>query len=131
MNDFNTNAAMQRGKQLVAQRKQLEAHLARAEAENDTEYAGELIQEIANVDEQGAALNRLHSRYIAERNPVIEERESIFESKRHPQDGDDALALINYGKQPGHPTYLSPDEYNRQQRELFRRKARGEYQGKP
>jgi hypothetical protein len=60
MSDFNTSAALHRGKQLLAQRKQLEAHLAKAEAEDDTEYAAELIQEIANVEEQGMALNRLH-----------------------------------------------------------------------
>jgi hypothetical protein len=129
MSDFYQDAASRQGKQLQIQRRNAESALIEAETNGDTDTAARAIQEIADIEAAGARLNALHRQYTTP--PAQQERESIFASHREPKTGDDALEILNYGKRPGDATYVTPEEYNRGLAELHRRKAMGDYHGKP
>jgi hypothetical protein len=130
MADFKTEAAVARGKALYADRKRVEAHLAAAENDGNLEFAAECIQEIADIDAQGERLNRLHQQHVQSQQPRYRAPESGMEFIGKPVEkmgGDDALAIVNYGKTANDPTRLTADEYNKQYYELQRLKARGMY----
>jgi hypothetical protein len=124
--DFNSNAAMHRGRQLVAARKQAEAHLAQAEAYGDVELAAEKIQELANIDREGRDLNDLHNSYVQHRNPPPQapQTEGEFMSKAPERmDYNDTLRIVSksrYGQ-------VTPEELKRGISELQRRKSLGQY----
>ena len=119
-----------RGKQLYASRKQAEAHLAQYVAEGDQGMIADTLGDIAQFDREGESLNKLHQQYVAANTPQQREPEDGNEwlaKPSHKMGGDDALKIINYGKNPSEPTWLSAEDYNKQQRELIRLKAQGMY----
>src|SRR5260221_379933 len=91
MADFNDEAAHRYGKQLWAARKQAEAKLAEAEADNNTQYGAEIIEEIADIDAKGANLNRLHQSYHQPQHQ--QPRESIHDSRRPPANGEAGISI--------------------------------------
>jgi multidrug resistance efflux pump len=126
--DFKVEAAVLRAKQLYADRKRLEAHLAAAENDGSLEYAAECIQEIADLDAQGERVNRLYQQHVQSQQPRYRAPDTGMEFMGKPVEkmgGDDALRIINAGKMPGDPTALSAEDYNRQYHELQRLKAQG------
>ena len=120
-NEFYQDAAARQGKQLQYRLRNAQAALLEAEQCLDVDTAGRAIQEIADIEAEGARLNALHRAYTAP--PRGRSASSIMDSRRLPQNGDDALEIINYGKLPNDPTRLTAEEYNRQQSELHRLKA--------
>ena len=124
------SAALLRGRQLLASRKQAEADLARHVANDDEAMAADSLGDLAALDEQGAALNRLYDQHVQANTPRQREPETGAEwlgKPIHKMGGDDALRTINYGKQPGDPTIVTPQEYNEQVAKLRRLKAQGQY----
>jgi hypothetical protein len=129
MTDPLISAAQLRGKQLYASRKRAEADLAAYVAEGDEAMIADTLGDLASIDEQGAALNRLHDQHVQAntyRAPPESANEWMAKSAEK-MGGDDALKIVNYGKHPSDPTFLSAEDYNKQQRELLRLKANGMY----
>jgi hypothetical protein len=121
-------AANLRGKQLYASRKQAEAYLARYVADGDQDMIADTLGDIAAIDAQGEALNRLHQQHTQRAPaPVPDDSNEFLAKPAHKMGGDDALRIINYGKREGDPTRLTADDYNRQLGALHQAKARGMY----
>jgi hypothetical protein len=128
--DALISAAQLRGKQLLASRKQAEADLARHVANGDEAEAADTLGELAAIDGQGAALNHLYNQHVQAntlRQPEPDSGNEWLAKPSHKMGGDDALKIVNYGKHPSDPTWLSAEDYNKQQRELIRLKAQGMY----
>jgi hypothetical protein len=124
--DFNDIAARHRAKQLWAQRQQAAAHLAAAEANNDLDYAGELIEEIAAIDAKGESLNRLHQSYVSQRNPPPppQQTDGEFMAK-----APERMSYADVQRMTARSKYgaVSAEDMQRGINELQRRKAGGAY----
>ena len=125
--DFYDTAARKRYETLEAAKARCLADLAESKATGNEMAAEEELQMLATLNDQQASLSRLHQQYVAQKNPPRQERESVITARRAPADGNDALDILNYGKQPNDPTRLTADEYNRQLAELQRLKSKGMY----
>lgn len=129
--DFYEASARKRYQVLEAAKAQSMADLQRFQTDNDEDSAAAELQALAHLNDQQASLERLHRTYQQGKNPVRQARESIITSRRDPANGDEALEIINYGKLPGDPTRLTPEEYNRQQSKFNQLRAAGHIQEKP
>jgi len=72
----------------------------------------------------------MYDRHVQSQQPQHRAPESGMEFIGKPAEkmgGDDGLKIVNYGKSPSDPTWLSPAEYNEQVAELRRAKQRGMY----
>jgi hypothetical protein len=125
--DFYANAAQKKFNELAHQRLRAQHDLAVSLSDGDEFAAANEIETIAEIDAKQANLIALAQREVARQNPPQQERESVITSRRAPADGNDALEIINYGKRPGDPTIVTPQEYNRQMSEFQRLKAKGMY----
>jgi hypothetical protein len=129
-NDPRIEGALRRGRELVVAQKRTEALLEEYTNDNNEEGISEAIGQLAAIRAEGNALNQLHNEHIQRNTPQPREIESGLEwtgKPAHKMGGDDALRIVNKGKQPGDPTWLSADEYNQQLARLNRAKALGEY----
>jgi hypothetical protein len=126
MTDFNSEAAVYRGKQLYAARLKATAQLAEAEADGNIEFAAEQIAEIAAIDSAGDALNRLHQNYVQQRNPPqqVPQTDGEFQAKAPERmDYADVQRMTSKSKYGA----VSDDEMRRGITELARRKSLGSY----
>lgn len=116
------------GQQLFAARKRTEAQLEEYRADGNQEGIDESMLDLSKIRAQGNALNQEYNEHV-QRNyqPIQQTAEEWRVKSAEKMTGDDGLAVVNYGKKPGDPTWISPQEYNEQAQVLRSKKSRGEY----
>jgi hypothetical protein len=120
------NAALQRGRRLVASKKQAEANLAIAVANGYEDDIGDAIAEIASIDRQGAELNQLYNQHVAAsqpRQPMPQTEGEFMAKSPERMDYSDVQRVASKSKYGA----VTDDEMRRGIAELQRRKAGGSY----
>jgi hypothetical protein len=128
--EFNLRAAQRQMQTLVAAKQRAVANLSQAQTEENEWAAAEEIGTIAELNRQIMNISELAQQEHNRLNPPAPPPQSREQWRVKPAEqmsGNDALEVINYGKKPGDPTYISPDEYNRGYAELQRLKSLGHY----
>jgi hypothetical protein len=93
MSDFYQDSAQRRLQQIEAERAAAMADLAAHRLNSDYDSAGQVIQQVANLDSERANLTALYQRYVAENTPrqpeqrTQEELEHLPWNKMTPDDG--------------------------------------------
>jgi hypothetical protein len=128
-NDPVLKGAMRRGQELVVQQRKTEVLLAEYSADDNEYGVAEAVAQLAQIRAEGNALNQLHNEHVARNNyqPPQQTAEEWRVKSAEKMGGDDALAVVNYGKKPGDATWISNEEYNRQVAVLRQKKSQGEY----
>jgi hypothetical protein len=115
---------------LEAAQARLQANLAEYIADGNEEGIAEELGNMTILELQKDKLGQMYDRHIQSQQPRYREpdTEAEFKAKTPEKMGwDDGLKIVNYGKLPGDPTIVTPDEYNRQIAALRRHKANGKY----
>ena len=126
-NDYYLDIAKQRVGQLEADKAELLAGLARAKVDGNDYSATEILQGLANNDQEMRNLNQLHSDYMATRNPqqVPLSREEWKAKPIERMNHEDALEVARGSKYAGNLDFNDP--YVRAGlAEAAKRRARGE-----
>jgi hypothetical protein len=129
-NDPITAGAIRRGKELDVQWRKTEALLAEYENDGNEWGVSEAVSQLASIRTEATALAQLHAEHVQRNSyqPPAQSPEEWRVKSAEKMDGNDGLAVVNYGKKPGDPTWISNEEYNRQVAVLRQKKANGEYQ---
>lgn len=129
MSDQIIDGALRRGRELVIAQKRTEALLEEYQSDNNEEGISEAIGQLAQIRAEGIALNQLHNEHVQRNSyqPIAQSPEEWRVKPAEKMTGDDGLAVVNYGKKPGDPTWVSNEEYNRQVAVLRQKKSQGEY----
>src|SRR5205823_2036404 len=127
-NDYYLDLAKQRAQQIEADKAELLAGLARARANGD-DYSGvEILQGLANNDQEMRNLNQLHNDYMATRNPPAQVPLSREEWRARPVErmtAEDGLAVARNSKY-GQDLNWNDANVRLGWEEAQRRRARGE-----
>jgi hypothetical protein len=104
MSDFYQDSAQRRLQQIEAERAAAMADLAAHRLNSDYDSAGQVIQQVANLDSERANLTALYQRYVAENTPrqpeqrTQEELEHLPWNKMTPDDGLQLAKTSKYGR---------------------------------
>src|SRR5436190_9773400 len=101
MSDYYLDLARQRAQQLEADKAELLAGLARAKANGDDYSGTEILQGIANNEQEVRNLHQLHNDYMAAKNPPPQVPLSREEWRARPVErmtAEDGLAVARNSK---------------------------------
>jgi hypothetical protein len=129
MSDFYQDSAARRLQQIDAERQAALADLSAHRLNSDYDSAGQVIQQIANLDSERQNLVALHERYVAQNTPAPPEVLTPEELQNRPWyklTAEQALQVATEGSKYGKGlTYADPN-VQAGWRESQRRKSRGE-----
>ena len=127
MSDYYIDLAKQRAQQIEADKAELLAGLARAKSNGDDHSGTEILQGLANNDQEMRNLNQLHNDYMAAKNPqqVPLSREEWRARPVERMTAADGLEVARNSKYGGSLDWSDPHVQAGYQ-EAQRRRARGE-----
>ena len=126
--DFYQGAARQRMQQLQAERAAALADLAAHRANGDYEFAGQAVQQVADLDAAAANLENLYSRYVQSQQPPQREQLTAEERAARPVSKMDWSDTVELARQSRYGKNIKADDPNliAGWQEARRRSGRGE-----
>jgi hypothetical protein len=128
MSDFYQDSAHRRLQQIEAERAAAMADLAAHRLNSDYDSAGQVIQQVANLDSERANLTALYQRYVTENTPAAPEQLTDEERNARPwhkMTADDGLQLAKTSKYGRNLDWSDPN-IRSGYAEAQRRRSRGE-----